>query len=250
MPTQQIITHRNIISFEKPLATVDIVVFAVLNGRLNVLLVQRNVDTHEPFPKQWALPGGFIDIHIDKTLHDCAMRKLREKTGVKNAYLEQLGSWGGCNRDPRGWSATHAYFSLIPADFASNIQAGANAVQVIWSSVTGSHVKEKLAFDHNLIVNAAIERLRNKVEYTSLPAFLVPKEFTLSELQKTYEIVLDRKLDKSAFRTRMLAAELVQEVPRFRTGVNRPAQLYMLRSSIKPVIFQRTFKGSVVNLSR
>jgi 8-oxo-dGTP diphosphatase len=246
MSTQKKIVNSSVTSFEKPLVTVDIVVFAVLSGKLNVLLVQRNVDMSEPYPNQWALPGGFIDIHVDKTLHDCALRKLRKKTGVKNAYLEQLGSWGGCSRDPRGWSTTHAYFSLIPADLAANIQAGGNAVKVMWSSIAGAHVKEKLAFDHNVIVSAAIERLRNKVEYTSLPAFLVPKEFTLSELQKTYEIVLGRKLDKSAFRTRMLTAELVQALPRFRTGINRPAQLYMLRSSMKPVIFQRPFQSSGV----
>lgn len=235
-------TNKKTLNFDRPLTTVDIVIFAVVNEHLSVLLIKRNSDANEPYPDQWALPGGFINVEIDKSLQDCALRKLSEKTGLNNAYLEQLGSWGNNSRDPRGWSSTHAYFSLIAADSTGAIQSGANAVDVKWANVVGDKLKDTLAFDHNQIVSAAIERLRNKVEYTSLPAFLVSKEFTLSELQKTYEIVLGRKLDKSAFRTRVLSAELVEEVPRYREGSNRPAQLYTLKSSLDPVIFQRTFK--------
>ncbi|GAC1608501.1 MAG: NUDIX domain-containing protein [Aquirhabdus sp.] len=234
--------NKKTLGFDLPLTTVDIVIFAVVNEQLSVLLIKRNSDANEPYPDQWALPGGFINVAIDKSLQDCALRKLSEKTGLNNAYLEQLGSWGNSSRDPRGWSSTHAYFSLIAADVTGTIQSGANAVDVKWANVVGDKLKDTLAFDHNQIVCAAIERLRNKVEYTSLPAFLVSKEFTLSELQKTYEIVLGRKLDKSAFRTRILSAKLVEEVPRYRAGSNRPAQLYTLKSLLDPVIFQRTFK--------
>ena len=93
---------------------------------------------------------------------------LSEKTGLNNPYLEQLGSWGNNSRDPRGWSSTHAYFSLIAADATRAIGSGVNAVDVKWANVVGDKLKDRLAFDHNKIVSAAIERLRNKVEYTSL----------------------------------------------------------------------------------
>ena len=229
-------------NFVRPLTSVDVVIFAIFEEELKVLLVKRNNDKCEPFPGYWALPGGFINVEQDISLEACAIRKLEEKTGVKNAYLEQLGSWGSRTRDPRAWSATHAYFSLISTDRVEHIRFGANTIDVAWTRVVVDEVEEILAFDHNEIVTAAIARLRNKVEYTSLPAFLVAQEFTLSELQKAYEIVLNRKLEKSAFRTRVLATKLVVEVPRYREGSNRPAQLYKLRSRDQPVIFQRTFK--------
>ncbi len=229
-------------NFERPLTTVDVAIFAVVNDQLHVLLVKRNRDLGESFPNRWALPGGFVDVNRDATLEACALRKLKEKTGVVSPYLEQLGSWGSQTRDPRGWSATHVYFALMAADAAGKLASGGNAIDAQWMPVTDSGIKEPLAFDHKEILAAAIERLRGKVEYTSLPAFLLPKEFTLSELQRAYEVVLDRKLEKSAFRTRVLATDLVVEVPRFREGANRPAQLYKLRTQLKPVFFQRTFK--------
>ena len=98
------------------------------------------------------------------------MRKLREKTGVVSPYLEQLGSWGSATRDPRGWSATHAYFALLPAPSG----AGAHAADAQWFPVVADKVKPTLAFDHGEILEAAVQRLRSKVEYTSLPAYLMP----------------------------------------------------------------------------
>jgi ADP-ribose pyrophosphatase YjhB (NUDIX family) len=188
----------------------------------------------------WALPGGFVDIHADKTLLDCATRKLREKTGVASPYLEQLGTWGSAVRDPRGWSATCAYFALIPAKSVV-LERGANATDVQWFRVTAGRVKTKLAFDHEEILEAAILRLRNKVEYTSLPVYLMPPEFTLPELQRVYEAVLDRPLEKSAFRTRMLSADVVEPIAKTRKGANRPAQLYRLKRAKSPTYFVRTF---------
>ena len=230
-------TSRGSRAFPRPLTTVDVVMFTVREDALHVLLVQRPEAENEPFPNQWALPGGFVDTAKDRDLEACAMRKLKEKTGVVSPYLEQLGSWGGAARDPRGWSATHAYFALLP-DMPSSI---ALAADVQWFAVSGGKVKPRLAFDHAAILEAAIERLRSKVEYTSLPAYLMPAEFTLPELQRVYEIVLDRPLEKSAFRTRMLAADLIEPVAKMRKGPNRPAQLYRLKKAKAPVFFARTF---------
>jgi ADP-ribose pyrophosphatase YjhB (NUDIX family) len=230
------------LNFPRPLSTVDVAIFAIRDERLHVLLVQRNDEPGEPYPNRWALVGGFVDVDQDASLEACALRKLREKTGVASPYLEQLGSWGGKSRDPRGWSVTHAYFALIPPEAAIEPVSSANAADAKWAPVGKHGVKDALAFDHDQILGAAVTRLRNKVEYTSLPAFLLSREFTLSELQRVYEIVLGRKLEKSAFRTRVLSTDLVVPVPRFKEGPNRPAQLYRLKSQSSPVFFQRTFK--------
>jgi ADP-ribose pyrophosphatase YjhB (NUDIX family) len=226
------------LDFPRPLATVDVVIFRIQDRLLKVLLVQRPVAPDEPFPGVWALPGGFLDTENDVDLEGCAKRKLREKTAVEASYLEQLGSWGSATRDPRGWSATHVYFALVSADDVV-IRAGGNAADTRWFPIDGHRVKEKLAFDHGDILKAAVGRLRNKVEYTSLPAFLMPQEFTLTELQMIYEVLLGRPVEKKSFRTRILATDLLEEVNRFKAGPNRPAQLYRLRDSKRPVFFSR-----------
>jgi 8-oxo-dGTP diphosphatase len=230
------------LNFERPLATVDVVIFTIIADRLHVLLIRRNDAPGEPFPNKWALAGGFVDVSRDASLEACALRKLKEKTGVSTPYLEQLGSWGGGTRDPRGWSVTHVYFALVSAESINAPVSGSNTSDAKWLPLVEDGVHESLAFDHKEILAAAISRLRNKVEYTSLPAFLLPGEFTLSELQRVYEVVLDRKLEKSAFRTRVLSTDLVVPLPRYKEGPNRPAQLYRLKSQTRPVFFQRTFK--------
>lgn len=226
--------------FERPLTTVDLVIFTVRDSRLHVLLTQRPDQPGEPFPGRWALPGGFVDVDRDDTLEACARRKLKEKTGLDSPYLEQLGSFGNRSRDPRGWSATHVYFALVPSD-DTEPRAGGHAADARWHALRDHGVREKLAFDHADILAAAIDRLRAKVEYTSLPAYLLADEFTLSELQQAYELVLDRRLNKAAFRRRVIDADLIVEVPRQRSGANRPAQLYRLKDRHHPVIFPRTF---------
>jgi ADP-ribose pyrophosphatase YjhB (NUDIX family) len=177
---------------------------------------------------------------VDDDLEACALRKLEEKTGISAPYLEQVGSWGSARRDPRGWSATHVYFALLPSN---DLEAapGANAVDIQWASIEGSRVREKLAFDHSEILKAAVTRLRNKVEYTSLPAFLLKSEFTLTELQRVYELVLARSLEKKAFRTRMLSGDFLEAVSRYKEGANRPAQLYRLKNKRRLVYFSRPF---------
>jgi 8-oxo-dGTP diphosphatase len=229
-------------TFERPLTTVDLAIFSIQDEALHVLLVKRPAAKGEPYPNLWALPGGFIDLDRDDDLEACASRKLKEKTGVVTPYLEQVGTWGGAKRDPRGWSTTTLYFALVAADSVALIPGG-NAGDAKWARVDGHRVRDKLAFDHAELLQEAVERLRSKVEYTSLPAFLMPSEFTLSELQRMYEITLDRLLEKKAFRTRVLATELLEEVPRMRSGANRPAQLYKLKSRKKPIFFTRALSG-------
>jgi 8-oxo-dGTP diphosphatase len=223
--------------FERPLVTVDVVIFTVMAEQLCVLLVRRPEDEGEPFPARWALPGGFVDVDRDASLLACAGRKLRDKTGVAAPYLEQLGSWGDAKRDPRGWSSTHAYFALIPQ---SEMVDGSTTTE--WVPCDQA-VRRRLAFDHNTILGTAIERLRSKVEYTSLPAFLLPEPFTLPQLQRVYEVVLGRPLDKSAFRKRMLDAAYLEEAGMVTGDHGRSAMGYRLRERDQATVFPRTFKS-------
>jgi 8-oxo-dGTP diphosphatase len=223
------------LDFPRPLASVDVVIFSVVDDALKVLLVKRPEEEGEPFPGRWAVPGGFVDVARDKTLLDCALRKLREKTGVAAPYLEQLGSWGGAARDPRGWSTTHAFFALIASQ-----QLRDEGVQAEWVDADAAG-RKRLAFDHGEILAAAIARLRSKVEYTSLPAFLLPEPFTLPQLQHTYEVVLGRPVDKSAFRKRMLDAGFMEEAGMVDGAFGRAAMGYRLRDRSQAALFPRTF---------
>ena len=226
--------------FPRPFVTVDVVIFTVRDGALSVLLVKRGA---EPFAGRWALPGGFIDVDRDADLEGAALRILREKTAARAPYLEQLGSFGDGKRDPRGWSATHVYFALVPAETLA--PAPARDVEAIqWAPVTERGVRAALAFDHDRIVRTAVERLRGKAEYTALPVHLLPRDFTISDLQAMYEAVLGRALDKSAFRTRVLGADFLEPASGVRGGPNRPAQLYRLKKGREVVYFPRTFYGT------
>lgn len=244
-PAQPRARAASVKDIERPLVTVDVVIFTLIDEVLQVLLVQRPSHSGEAFPGQWALPGGFVDVGLDDDLRACALRKLWDKTAVDSPYLEQLGSWGGRLRDPRGWSVTQVYFALLP--WASlQPRKGANAADVRWFPVNGAgaaQTEDALAFDHALILAAAVERLRSKVEYTSLPAFLLTEPFTLPQLQRVYEIVLGRPVDKSGFRTRALAApDFLQEVGPQATGAPRAPMGYRLINRHQPVTFPRTFQ--------
>lgn len=227
------------LDFPRPLVCVDVIVFTVMQGVLHVLLARRPSAPGEPFPGAPCLPGGFIDVARDDSLLQCALRKLHEKTGFSSPYLEQLGSWGNAARDPRGWSATHAYFALVPPPD----MPVAAARDVEWVPVERA-AQMPLAFDHSEIFSAALGRLRGKVEYTSLPAFLLNEPFTLPELQHVYEAVLARPLDKSAFRKRMLDAGFLEPAGQVAQTVGRPATGYRVRERERAAIFPRTFRAS------
>jgi 8-oxo-dGTP diphosphatase len=236
------------LKFERPLVTVDLVIFCVKDEALSVLLLRRPDQSEDPFPGRWALPGGFVDITKDPSLRDCAFRKLREKVGVSSPYLEQLGSWGNASRDPRGWSATHAYFALIEiqnadAEHHQSLTDETGATASKWFEV-GVAARKRLAFDHSEILATAISRVRSKVEYTSLPAFLLPEPFTLPQLQRTYEVVLERPMDKSAFRRRMLDAAFLEEVGAVDGSSGRTALGYKIRNRALPFMFPRTFRST------
>ncbi|WP_342597018.1 NUDIX domain-containing protein [Cyanobacterium aponinum UTEX 3222] len=232
--------------FDRPSTSVDTVIFTVFDLALQVLLVKRG---EYPFKNQWTLVGGFIDLENDQTLEDTAKRKLEEKTGVKTPYLEQCFTIGNKIRDPRGWSVTTVYFALLPSE---NIQLKTNSDDITsssvnavkWSPIKNNKIKESLAFDHNYILEKAIERLRNKVLYTSLPAYLMPEKFTLRDLQTVYEIILDRTLESKSFRRRIERANILEPTGETRQDVKRPAQLYRLKENIDTYFFLRNIEGA------
>jgi 8-oxo-dGTP diphosphatase len=183
-----------------------------------VLLIRRD---REPFAGQWALPGGFVE--VDETLEAAAMRELVEETGVENVYLEQLYTFGEVDRDPRERVVSVAYYALVKLS-DHRIQAATDAREAAWFSIGQI---PSLAFDHQKILATAHERLRGKVRYQPLGFELLPEKFTLRQLQRLYETILDRSLDKRNFRKKILGMGLLKELDEVETDVaHRAARLY------------------------
>jgi 8-oxo-dGTP diphosphatase len=198
--------------------TVDLVIFALREGELQVLLIQRGI---APFAGRWALPGGFV--LPDESLEDAARRELQEETGVTDVYLEQLYTFGDPHRDPRGRVVTVAYYALLTGEPAP-LAAGTDAGAARWMP---ARKHPPLAFDHERILAYALERLTNKLEYTTVGFQLLPKKFTLGQLQRVYEAVLGRPLDKRNFRRKMALLGVLKPLKEWtQDGPRRPAQLY------------------------
>jgi len=197
--------------------TVDIVIFTLREGSLQVLLVKRGVP---PFEGQYAIPGGFI--REDESLEEAALRELHEETGVRNVFLEQLYTFGDAKRDPRGRVITVAYYALIASDKLSLV-AGADAAEAQWFPASSV---PPLAFDHKSILDYALERLRNKLEYTTVGFQLLPEKFTLRELQAVYEVILGRPLDKRNFRRKLALLGILKPLREWQRSGRKPAQLF------------------------
>ena len=201
----------------------DNCIFTVADGRLQVLLIQM---TKPPFEGRWALPGGLID--DGEVLDQAAARILREQTGVRRVYLEQLYTFDDRSRDPSGRVLSVAYFSLIPPEsFELRTTEKYRAVR-FWDAES---CPRPLAYDHDAILCYARKRLQWKVQYTNVMWSLLPATFTLSQLQNAYETVLDRTLDKRNFRKKILSLGLVSPSGEYaRYGRHRPAMLYRFDS--------------------
>jgi len=222
-------TQTDLTQFPRPSVTVDVIVFAVMEQQLKVALIKRGI---APFKNKWAIPGGFVQ--IDESLEDAARRELAEEAGVEGVFLEQLYTFGDLNRDPRGRVITVAYYALAPSgDIA--LSASTDAREAKWFAVDEL---PPLAFDHKEIFGRALERLKNKVEYSSIAYSLLPPKFRLTELQQVYEIILGRPLDKRNFRKRMLSLGLLEATKQVdKSGAHRPAQLYKFKKQ-KMVVFK------------
>ena len=206
--------------YPRPAVTVDCVVFGVdLDGdALEVELIERAI---EPFRGHWAFPGGHVD--EDETLETAARRELAEETGLEDIFLEQLYSFGDPGRDPRGHTITIAYFALVKLR-KHELRAATDASDARWFPVRDVPA---LAFDHARILEVAIERLRGKIRYQPIGFELLPEKFTLTEIQRLYEIVLERPLDKRNFRKKILGMGVLRELGEKQEGVaHRAPGLY------------------------
>lgn len=211
-------THSNKLKFAV-LAT-DVALFTAHEGRLMTLLMTVNRPPH--FDGVPGFPGGVL--LPDETADECASRQLVEKGGIdaKHVYMEQLATFSEIGRDPRGRVVAVAYLALMPSK-NMEFKRGSGAY---WQDVSAM---PRLAYDHDDMLKSALKRLRSKVEYTNLIGQLMPAEFTLSELQATYETVLGRKLDKRNFRKKIRDVGLVKPTGKKRGGgAHRPAELYAM----------------------
>jgi 8-oxo-dGTP diphosphatase len=183
-----------------------------------VLLIRRDL---EPFAGRWALPGGFV--HMEESLDEAARRELAEETGLDKVFLEQLYSFGEIDRDPRGRVVTVAYYALVRLS-DQRVHAATDAREACWFAIWDMPA---LAFDHEQIAQAALERLRGKLRYKPIGFELLPAKFTLTQLQKLYEAILEQQLDKRNFRKKILAMDLLIELDELEQDVaHRAARLY------------------------
>ena len=205
---------------------VDIAAFAMHAGELQVLLVERG---SLPHVRTWALPGGFV--HLGEELNDAALRELRVKTSVElePRLLEQFYTFGAVERDPRGRVVSVAHMAVLPHGTV-RVSGGGTALGAGWFS---AHTPPTLAFDHQEILNHAIDRLQIRLEYALLALEFLPDTFTLPELQGVYEAVLNKRLDKRNFRKRLLSQGVLTTSGERRIGVGRPAQLYRKASRVR-----------------
>ena len=214
---------------------VDVVLFTIQGGTLKVLLVKRR---QAPYRGAWALPGGIVG--SDESVDDAALRELQEETNIGNIYLEQLYTFGEPMRDPRGRVITVAYYALVNWQ-QFQLKARQRVSEADWFPVKRL---PPLAFDHRRIVDYALERLRNKINYTTVSFQLLPRQFTLTELQGSYEVILGRRLDKRNFRRKMLQLGILKETREFQAaGRQRPARLYTFA---EPKVVKLQEKGIIV----
>jgi 8-oxo-dGTP diphosphatase len=209
-----------------PIVAVFVVIFTVVDDDLMVLLIRRGV---EPNKGWWAIPGGRLG--PDETLDEAAARKLVEETGVGDVYLEQLYTFGELDDSAAGGAVAIGYFALVDHDSVSLPQR--EEWPTAWFALNDL---PRLAFKNDAVLEYALGRLRSKMEYTNVAYSLLPQYFTLSQLQRVYESILGKKVDKRNFRKRMLALGIVRPTEKtIVLGAHRPAKLYTF-SSRRPTV--------------
>ncbi len=207
-----------------PLVVVDVAMFTIEDETLRVLLVHR---ARDPQARRWALPGGVLKPVLDLSLEAAARRVLRDKVSVDVPHLEEVCTFSGPNRDPRGWSIGVLFYALLPRDKVNALVK--NKVEAVkW--VDAASPGQGLAFDHGPQLATALQVLRDKVERHALPLHLLPEKFTLTELQRTCEAILGRQLDKGVFRRRFRESKDLVAIDEFVRGAQRPARLHRARA--------------------
>ena len=197
--------------YPHPAVTADCVVFGYDGKVLKVLLIKRGVETEAStaaYVGEWALPGGFVDVERDKTIAHTAARELKEETGLKLTVKEfkEIGTFSDINRDPRERVITVAHYALVKL---ADIEASTDADRAEWFSWTDI---PHLAFDHDKILRHAFSRLKQNIHFEPVGFELLPKVFTLPQLQNLYESILEVKFDRRNFANKMKHYEILVEV--------------------------------------
>ena len=221
-------------SFDAPIVTVDVVVFTLDQGNLKTLVQPR---IREPYKGVTGLVGGWVHTNEDEDDEAVVERVLRKKAGLEDVYVEQVRSVGSATRHPDGWSWTIVYMAILPIErLQPAFDHGCHLVSV---DEPGS-----LAFDHNRLLGFALERLRAKGAYSTIPMEFLPDEFSMRELLAAYEAVMGEKLDEGSFRRKIVELGLVESTgrkskPREGHGGQRSATMF--RATVKKT-FDRSFR--------
>ncbi len=226
--------------FPHPSVAVDVALVTAAESQLRAVLVQR---TEHPDLGKWSLPGGFV--RMEESLDAAAERVLRTKVGVQGIFLEQLYTFGSPDRDPRTRVISVAYYALVNAAKLQALAAEGPmlaTIHVPWEGEQGGKAEARdgdnrrmpLAFDHAEMLGLVVQRLRGKLDYAPIGFELLPREFTLRDLQDVHETIRGRTLNKDSFRRRLLASGLIEPTGKLEGDVgHRPAELYRFRSTKK-----------------
>lgn len=213
---------------------VDAIVFGYQNNKLYVLLIEQKFGTEESY---WALPGGLVQ--NNESLLEAVKRELKEETNISVNYFEQLYTFGDdVYRDSRNRVISVAYFALVDASKLS-IKANTDAENTQWFEI---NQVPTLAFDHNIILNKALERLKAKLTYEPVGFDLLPKEFMFSELENLYCTILEKEIDRRNFRKKILSFEIIEETDLFspiKSG--RPAKLFKFNKQKYNALLKKGF---------
>lgn len=211
----------------------DSVLFTVKDHALKVLMVKR---ANDPFIGRWGLPGGFVDVDIDDSTDMTALRKLREKTNVAPQYLEQLQTFSGISRDPRGFSVTLVYFALTAEhDVSIHIESVEDAK---WIDV-GMLNQLAVAFDHKFIIEQAKERLQQKALYSMIPVYCLPEFFTVGQFKSVIETIIGKTIQRKSLIRRIEASDMFETTDEKVKSGGRLAQLYKVKAGVDIVHFER-----------
>ncbi|WP_422489678.1 NUDIX hydrolase [Endozoicomonas sp. ALE010] len=228
---QPIKSLKTIKSLNTALISVDLVVFQLsANNSLQVLVHQL------PENKCPQLPAGRIEPEFDHCLEDTAKRQLSRLTSEPATYFEQVVTIGDNQRDSRGWSLTVVYYALLRPGNEQSLQA-----QAAWVDVVNDQPVTRLAYDHNQLVMEALDRLKNKIQYSALPVYLLPTEFTLSDIQNVFSVILGKAPPMRSIRNRFLNYNLLEDTGKKRYGSNRPATLYQTNRQSENWLFDRLY---------
>ena len=220
-------------SLSTALISVDVVAFQIIDSQLMVLAKEAKMPSGHSV---LMLPAGRIEPDEDRSLDDTAKRQLGHHSSQTVAYLEQVSTIGSPDRDSRGWSLTVVYYALL-----SSHRDCKNCTNARWIPVIGGEPVSPLAYDHNKLVRQALDRLKSKIQYSSLPVYLLPDEFTLSDIQKVFEEVLEKAPPMRSIRNRFLKEDLLIDTGKLRRGSNRPAALYRVNKKSDTWLFDRLY---------